>query len=436
MTRSFPAVFAVTIVTASFTCSDSNLSTPVRLADDFAQAFCHRQFRCCSPVEIGELAGARYSTEAECLEFAKLAARADLAVLDSAVASGHVVIDGAKAAACVAAYEQRVCNTSSLSREAPTVLPNTYQLLAACPGVVVGRVPVGSRCDLAEECMPGTRCWAGGAMATGGACGATGGLGDICNDSSDCNLAAHLYCRQTDFVCARPQAQGQPCTFDFAGGEAVACDREAGLHCDASVLTCRSLPRAGDPCARGACDPDPELALTCNGFTGTCQSAVGRGEACGAAALPPCQFDLACIPNQSDGIGTCGSPPVEGAACTDKCASPAACDVFTRTCKRPGTAPVGAACAGNDECVTLMCQNIGPGSICVRSGRPIVCGSNTVTPGGGMGFAGTSGQGGTFGAAGTTGIAGINGFAGANVGGTLGEGGTTGAGGVTGAAGM
>src|SRR6266540_3776947 len=406
MTRSLPAVFTVTIVTASFTCSDSNLSAPVRLADDLAQAFCHRQFRCCSPVEIGELAGARYSTEAECLEFAKLAARRDLALLDSAVASGHVVIDGARAAACVAAYEQRVCNTSFESPEVPTVLPNTAQLLAACPGVVVGRVPVGSRCDLAAECMPGTRCSAGGGLppfalgaggddfvstTTAGACVTTGRFGDICNDSRDCDLAAHLYCRQTDFVCARPQDQGQPCAFGVVGNEALACDASAGLHCDASALVCRSLPRAGDACEVGSCDPDPELALTCNGFTGTCQAAGRQGEACGAVALPPCQFDLACVPNQSDGIGTCGSPPIEGAPCTDKCASPTACDLFTSTCKRAGTTPVGAACAGNDECVTLMCQNIGAGSICAHSGRPIVCGGNTVTPGRGMGFGGTFG---------------------------------------------
>ena len=64
------------------------------------------------------------------------------------------------------------------------------------------------------------------------------------------------------------------------------------------------------------CDPDPALALWCDDtFWAVCKPLGNEGDACGAPAIPPCRADLACHPQQSDGIGVCGSLPLLGEAC-------------------------------------------------------------------------------------------------------------------------
>ena len=62
------------------------------LADELAQAFCTHQFNCCSLPEIATVTEGRYLTEAECLPYATLAAEAQVALLESALASGHISI--------------------------------------------------------------------------------------------------------------------------------------------------------------------------------------------------------------------------------------------------------------------------------------------------------------------------------------------------------
>ena len=423
----------------ALTCKTENLPAGLHLADDLAAAFCQHQLDCCSPAELGEVAQGRYTTEAECLPFARLAAEQQLAVLENAIVSGHIVVDGTAAAACVRAYAQRACNTSQVAPEMVDQLPNIAQALAACPGLMEGRVPAGGHCEIAEECMPGTRCSGGGtAVGTGaggfgggfiapaaanGACIAVARLGGACNETADCDPRDNLTCRKPGFVCGRRAKLNEPCGFDpQTGGPTIECDFTQKLVCDFNQNVCRRAPGKDEPCDElmfPPCDPDPTLALSCNPVTRVCKAPGQEGADCGGLANPPCRFDLACIPTQSDGIGACGPVPGEGSPCTDKCVSPAACDASTRTCKRPGSKPLGTPCASADECVTLTCSAIfSATTVCSTSGRPIICAGGGVTPGtrtgfagAGGGFGGFSGFGG-FGAFGGFGPAGRSGGAG------------------------
>jgi hypothetical protein len=423
-------VLTVTLMAGAMTCGSSDPPSVIHLGDDLALAFCRHQFRCCSPAEIGEVSEGRYATEAECISFAKLSAEQQLAVLDNAIRTGHVTVEAGAAIACARKYEQRACNTSLQLPEIIRPVPDVAQALAACPGLLVGRVPPGSRCVIPEECSAGTRCYTGtamgmsGAAGTGafapglppggsamGACVRTRGEGEICNETADCDATARLHCSRPDFVCKRRARVGEPCSFDGTGEST--CDVAENLTCDFNQLVCRRPPSAGESCDEMEsphCDPDPEMALSCNRLTGLCTAPAGPGESCGAPALPPCRADLTCIPTQSDGTGNCGPPPAAGSPCSDKCASPAACDLNANVCREPGSSPIGAACADGSDCVTLNCGIVAGGTpVCMPSGRPVLCVGAGVTPGISAGAAGTTGAAGTAPSAG----AGSNGAGGA-----------------------
>src|SRR4029079_10558189 len=90
--------------------------------------------------------------------------------VDGAVARGRITLDPARAAACMAAYKDRACRTSPQSPQAIGALPDVAEVLALCPELLVGHVPDGAACDLAPECMAGSRCVGAGATpGTGGA---------------------------------------------------------------------------------------------------------------------------------------------------------------------------------------------------------------------------------------------------------------------------
>ena len=57
--------------------------------------------------------------------------------------------------------------------------PDVHELLAACPGLLVGRIADGNRCDMTAECAAGSRCVVGS-----GAGGASGGHDDPYNPPS------------------------------------------------------------------------------------------------------------------------------------------------------------------------------------------------------------------------------------------------------------
>ena len=92
---------------AALTCDDARRSDS--LAEDLARAFCAHRFACCSPFEISAISTDRYKNEADCVEFATLAARQQLGTVEGAIAQGRITVDDARAEACFRAYRNQAC---------------------------------------------------------------------------------------------------------------------------------------------------------------------------------------------------------------------------------------------------------------------------------------------------------------------------------------
>lgn len=428
-------LFLIAGPAAVLTCDDARPVVP--LADLIAQAFCAHQFTCCSPIELSALTSDRYTTEKDCVTFATLAAREQLGTVNGAIAQGRITVDPARADACVAAYRDQGCNMSFQNVSSVGPLPDVGAVVALCPDLLAGHVPSGQACSISAECLPGSRCVNGGSSTVsiggtgntfGGSSGMAGSsgalsgdsgacvpyqqLGEPCNSSADCDQGAHAACQNPGFVCGPPGQEGDPCTaqVDPFTGATVGddCDPAQRLFCDLFLTgVCRRYPQDGQPCnpiGSVQCDPDPALALSCNPVSGACKKPGNEGAACGAPAIPPCRADLACHPTQSDGIGKCGSLPVAGETCIDRCASPALC--FGGRCTMPGTRAIGASCSVYTDCASLQCLS----SHCAPPNVSAVCAGAGVTvgnPNGGMG-----GVGGTAGVGGVSGTGGVGGAAG------------------------
>jgi hypothetical protein len=418
---------------AALTCDDAPPGPD--LAEELSRAFCAHQLNCCSPFELAAVTGGRYATEADCVAYATVSMRQQLGTIDGAIDLGRISVEPARADACVKAYRERSCNSSTVSPESIGPLPNVAEILAFCPDLLVGHVPMNKACNVAEECVQGSRCVGNIPGNNGGFAGMVGsptmpttGLGlcvpyqkagEHCNSSADCDQAAHLACQPPQFVCGPAGKIGDPCVveYDFMTGMISSnCDESRHLYCD---QLCRRYPTAGEPCDLNrsqVCDPDPALALWCdNRFGAVCKPLGNEGDACGAPAIPPCRDDLACHPQQSDGIGVCGSLPVLGEACTDRCASPGVCDAGF--CTTPGTLPLGAKCISNSDCVSLSCTGFNGNLFCSQPTISPRCVGGGVNHGVIAGFGGQGGFAGSF----PTGFAGGRGPAG-----------TTGAGGAAG----
>jgi hypothetical protein len=435
----------------ALTCDDA--PRDVALADEIAQAFCAHQFACCAPIEISALSSDRYTTQDACVVFAKLAALQQLGTVNGAIAQGRITVDPARAAACMTTYRDRACNVSQQMLAPPSALPIASDVFALCPDLLVGHVPEGQACVIAQECLPGSRCVTGASSGISGMTG-TGGiggpisltgtpgvcvhyqeLGQPCNDNSDCDPS--LACRTPQFQCGPRNGEGEPCVPQFdpiSGLQSDGCDASKGLFCDPSFLVCRRYPRDGEPCSQvkfPQCDPDPALALSCVSFTGICKAPGNEGDVCGGSAIPPCRADLACHPTQSDGIGTCGPLPSAGERCVDRCATPAVC--VGSTCTLPGSAPTGAPCSAITDCASLVCSSSLSGSpqqVCAPTTVELVCAGADVSPGINVNVTGVGGIGGTIG----TGTAGAGGSSSGGRGPPppTGTAGSTGSGGFTG----
>jgi hypothetical protein len=389
--------------------STGAINSVADLGAAITSAFCSRQLRCCTAIEITALEGNAYRTEAACTESGvSLAVRDQLALAGDAVANGLIALDATVASACLDAYRQQPCpSPAGVLQPAPQ--PDVGAIVTACPGLFLGKIPIGLRCDMTAECTSGAHCVTstalGGTSSGGGptpttpafgVCEPYGASGDPCNDTGDCDPRAGLVCRALDGTCALPAGANEPCAPSPTSASApptIPC--AAGLFCDAGALVCRNLPRAGEPCltsigteVRPICDPDPSLALACVGAgingSGFCLTSAQAGEACGGEALPTCASGLVCVPTQGDGIGTCGPAPGVGAACAPGgvCAGSAVCDAITALCTIPGPTAIGQPCTTNPDCVSLSCLvTPGKGGIC---GPPrlaaVTCIGNGTTP--------------------------------------------------------
>ncbi len=169
----------------------------------------------------------RYTNEADCVEFATLAARQQLGTVEGAIAQGRITIDDARTDACLEAFARpQTCAADSLAQPefVPlSPLPNVAELLASCPDMLVGHVANNRACNLSEECRPDPAASAArapgnpvpGAGSTerdgdrhtrASAC-PTSKAGERCNQSSDCE--PRFTCRTPEYTCGlRPQLGG------------------------------------------------------------------------------------------------------------------------------------------------------------------------------------------------------------------------------------
>jgi hypothetical protein len=346
------------------------------LAAGFTEVFCTRQLRCCSAVEIS-VVGGNYRTLEGCIESAVAREiQLQLAVAAPSFQNDRMTVDWRRARECLDKYAARACSPQEMPM-LEIIQPRVADLLASCPGLLVGRVKVGERCDLEGECEPGARCYVPGVTAglppvdqgvltspTGqGICVRYRKQGEVCVTHTDCDPAANLACRSPDRRCGPAAPAGAPCVVSVVDGRDE-CDRAAHLFCDFTSQTCQRLPREGEPCSAFGtlpCDPDPTLGLSCigagvNGF-GTCMRPGGVGTTCGAAALPVCAPQLYCRATQSDGIGVCDPLKQAGETCEGgDCGQGLVCDPQQRVCATPGPHPPGWLCQQPSECVTLACD--------------------------------------------------------------------------------
>ena len=109
-------------------------------------------------------------------------------------------------------------------------LPNVAEVLAFCPDLLVGHVPMNKACNVAQECVRGSRCVGNIPGNNGGfagrwarpRCRRSLGLcvpyqkaGEHCNTSADCDRAAHLACQPPQFVCGPAGQVGDPCVVEY-----------------------------------------------------------------------------------------------------------------------------------------------------------------------------------------------------------------------------
>jgi hypothetical protein len=187
---------------AALTCDDAQ--PPVRLAEQLAQAFCTHQLSCCSPYELALVTSDRYKDQDECVRFATVSARQQLAAVDASLAQGRISVDPAGLEACLQANSQGACNVASAYPTPVSPLPNLAIALAYCPKLFVGHVPYNQPCGLSIECAPGSRCLPGppgvaygypglpdpvSLLPSSGLCIPYQQVGETCNDSGDCDRA-------------------------------------------------------------------------------------------------------------------------------------------------------------------------------------------------------------------------------------------------------
>jgi hypothetical protein len=189
------------------------------------------------------------------------------------LARGTVAIDAADLAKCLAAYQAAAtaCQENSV--------------LAACAGIVHGKVSEGSPCTLGVECAgAGPKvCLVTGGQDSLGVCKATPGgkAGDACS----------LTCRPNE-----------SCIFTVSGvsdSPLTPCLESDGVFCDtnAQPSKCQTIYALGAHCDR---DDQCGSAAYCDySGTSTCKKRSVLNEACGT-----CLSSLMCT------NGKCQSPPL------------------------------------------------------------------------------------------------------------------------------
>lgn len=350
--------------------------------DDFisnlATAQCAWQFRCCTDAEIQQEEMGKFKDQATCVKFAELSLQNLHYAEKLAVRQGRIVVDSSQASACVAAEQNKMCN-SATGTTPPPMMPGSVD---PCTLVFKGNTAVGDACQFANECVKGAQCVATGSGSQG-VCVPYQEASEICNTSTDCDPTVfNLYCAKQDFTCHLRSPAGGPCayTIDMTSGMPITpltleCDNSTPgqLYCDPTSMTCQNLPGAGQPCLMPPLPPGVgqtcAQGLTCDtGGTNTCRGPGMVGDDCTRIACDKTLYcDLTVTPR------TCKPLPGLGEQCSgapnDQCASPYFCNTNTGMlpflCAQP--AQLG------ESCVNLPCD---PATLfCDHTVNPPVCGA-------------------------------------------------------------
>jgi hypothetical protein len=332
---------------------------------------CSWEFRCCTDAEIKAQDGHKFSTQNDCVPYKQLALEDQLYIDKLAVQQGRIKLDDAKAQACLQQLMGQACNPKA---GVPNPNPNPM-MMDACANVFVGVTPLGQPCQFAGECVNGAHCVSDQLTPGSGVCVPFQELGQICNDTTDCDPLAQpaLYCAKQDYKCHVRSAVGGPCayTLDVAGQPQLPllleCDNTAAnVYCDPLSLTCKTLPTTGQPCLTNlppgvayACDPDPTLHLVCQAMvgstTGICTGPAKLNQACSPQIQ--CDTGLYCDPT----MNVCLNLPTLNQSCQTigQCQMPYFCNFQKNngTCDQPAQAnqpcPAGTICD-----VTLYCDDM------------------------------------------------------------------------------
>jgi hypothetical protein len=234
---------------AAVTCDDAPRG--LDLAEELSRAFCAHQLSCCSPFELAAVTGGRYATEEDCVGYATVSMRQQLGTIDGAIDLGRISVDPARAEACVKAFRERSCNVSNVLPENIGPLPTVAEILAFCPDLLVGHVPMNKACNVAQECVQGSRC-VGNVPGTTAASRHVRFAHDADQAASDCACPTKRRgstatppptaiggraspAEPPQFVCGPAGKIGEPCVieYDFMTGTISSnCDASRRLYCN------------------------------------------------------------------------------------------------------------------------------------------------------------------------------------------------------------
>jgi len=211
--------------------------------------------------------------------------------VSSAIAKGRVAFDTTAAAACEAAFQQRVDQGNcwgviDTNQPGPPIFGSS-----ACQGVVAGLQAAGQPCAVDFECQNGLSCvgWTG---ATDGTCTAPGSVGAACEQAPDAGSALYL---------------------DWGFGNHPSC--AAGAYC--VTPTCQAQGASGAPCTS---DAACAAQMTC--LLGACSASGPSGDGGPCDGKVDCQDGFYCAPADGGATGACTPREPLGGGCSangDQC---------------------------------------------------------------------------------------------------------------------
>lgn len=174
---------------------------------------------------------------------------------------------------------------------------------AAC-GTCGSPPAAGAACDTAADCGYDMACTKAGTCATFVA------ANGMCDAGNPCEVGlACVGSTMTTMGTCQPQVTTMGTACDPTRKTGPDCERDIGLYCDPTSLTCKPLTfdTGGQPCGVGEACSGSSLCVMQTPPNGTCSSVAADGAACDDTNGPSCLNPARCV------SGTCKLP--DGASC-------------------------------------------------------------------------------------------------------------------------